>query len=339
MHFSPFLTAAVLLLTVAPSGDYQYSPEQDSSIRRTFSSTLDLELSDSSTEVLVNGEEQDAQQPEFEVSVHQESSLIVLDTFEKVTGGQILILTRAFETMIHSEEVEVTVDGDEQDPQEILDESELEGRVVRFQFDEDSKEWEKSWADDEDGDEVLLEGLLATCGYEFLLPDEDSCEVGDKWSLSGDSAVAAFSALLDPLGELHMFSENEDPEEELETSRLFWENLSVEEFECQLKSLEDGQAVIIFKVEGGTAFDQDPELPEEMQAMGMQVTIGFEMETVLEGELVWDMGAHHMTSFECTAELEIINSNSQTGSGGVVEFEATSSQTFEGELTYEVSLD
>jgi hypothetical protein len=90
-------------------------------------------------------------------------------------------------------------------------------------------------------------------------------------------------------------------------------------------------------VEGSTEFERTPELPEEMQAMGMEVLEGFELALEMEGELVWDLAAQHMISLEYTSELELLKSSIQV-SGPAGEVEITQSQSFEGEITFEVTL-
>jgi hypothetical protein len=338
MHPSQPLFPALFLLLFAATGDFQYAPKQGTEITRIYNSVMELELVDSSVEVLVDGESRDGPQPELEISVRQESRVEVLDTFEKVEDGQILVLTRAFVILGHGEHVQVSVDGQERNPPDSEDESDLEGRTVRFTFDEDSESWQPAWADDEEGDEELLSDLRATSGFAFLLPAGDDCDVGDEWELSDDEGVEALALLLYPLGELSLFSDGEDPEEERESSALFRDNLAVEEFLLALKSMQDGRAVIQIKVEGSTAFERTPELPEEMQAMGMEVVEGFDLELLLEGELVWDLALHHMVSLEYTAEVELVNTSVQSGSGGGPEMEITQSQVFEGEISYEVTL-
>jgi hypothetical protein len=337
MYLPQVFSLAPLLLLVVPAGDFKYAPEEGSKIQRVYTSVLEMELIEAEVEIVVDGEVQDAPQPEVEVSVRQESSQQVTDTFEKVADGNILVLTRAYEALSHSESVEVTVNGEEQDGQDSESESDLEGLTVRFTFDEESDEWKKAWFEDDEGDEDLLEYLEATTGYSFLLPLGEIA-VGEEWELDDDEAVQGLRLLLDPLGELNMLGEEDDSEEELATAILFREGIETEEFLLQLKSMEDGQAVIVFKVEGSTEFERTPELPEEMQAMGMEVLEGFELALEIEGELVWDLAAQHMISLEYTSELEMLNSSTQSGSGPAGEVEITQSQSFEGEITFEVTL-
>ena len=45
-----------------------------------------------------------------------------------------------------------------------------------------------------------------------------------------------------------------------------------------------------------------------------------------------------MIALEYTSELEMLNSSTQSGSGPAGEVEITQSQSFEGEITFEVTL-
>ena len=318
------LGALAALGLLADEVSLVHAPEAGPSLTRTFEQSMTMELVDSTIEVEVNGEPAEAEAPEIEVTLTQSERLVIVDEIVEGDENGVTSLKRTFETLEHVNAQEVTGEGIDESPEPEEQTSALAGRTVAFTAEDD--EWTAAWADDEEGDEELLDGLEADGGFAFLLPD-GAVEVGAEWELGTE----AFILLGEPFGDLHFLGEGEEAERSDEFDELFEEGLEVESFVCTLESVEDGVATITFSLED--------ELPEEAVAMGVEATTELEFAFEMEGTLAWQLEERRMSSLEVTGEVAMSIRNLQSASGDGFEFEADALQEFEGELSWSATVE
>ena len=326
------LGALAALGLLADEVSLVHAPEAGTSLTRTFEQSMTMELVDSTIEVEVNGEPAEAEAPEIEVTLTQSERLVIVDEIVEGDESGVTSLKRTFETLEHVNAQEVTGEGIEESPEPEEQTSALAGRTVAFTAEDD--EWTAAWADDEEGDEELLDGLEADGGFAFLLPD-GAVEVGAEWELGAE----AFILLGEPFGDLHFLGEDEEAERSDEFDELFEEGLEVESFVCTLESVEDGVATITFSLEATTAVEQEDDLPEEAVAMGVEATTELEFAFEMEGTLAWQLEERRMSSLEVTGEVAMSIRNLQSASGDGFEFEADALQEFEGELSWSATVE
>lgn len=309
---SGFVVAAFL---VADPVTLRFAPAPESSVERSAvwierTQTEDVAL-------LIDGEPTD-QVPTVSTELERELTIESVETFVSAIDGRLVELVRAFGpiTMEASSEIEASLPGAGDASFEIGGEggSELEGVRVRFVWDPDLEEWTKSFADDYEGREELLEPLEPTTELLFALPEDEDVEVDDRWDLDLDvlfdllrpggavpldveTDLQALEGVLDPILLPGVF-DSLDGDREGDVS-------------ARVTSADDSRAVIAIAVdakvtcdhlEGGT-IDLEDALPEGARADLARAT--YETSIDGKGEIVWDLEAGRMASFRFEADVEV----------------------------------
>ena len=190
----------------------------------------------------------------------------------------------------------------------------MEGHQVRFQWDQDSARFERSWGDQDPGGglDEWLDGLEEDLEFRALFP-ADAVQEGDTWRVEPE----AVRFLLAPGGELDPDRDSRSDEDDTEQGGLDIHVPSVEvgeyltevegDFECQLLAFEgEGEAqraVILFRVD----VQVDDEVSEAMAADDPQGqvydAVHRQLDLLGEGELRWDLEAHHLISLRFRADV------------------------------------
>lgn len=321
MRNAPYLCAFLPLL-LAPESP-TFGVESGTEVTKSFGKLLHLELD--SMEVTVNGEEEDTGELP-EVVIDEEFEAVFVDKYVRVEDGRSQELVRTFETLSNVS-TQSSPDMEGEMAEEVSEgESELDGTSVRFRWNSDEEEYVVSWADDEDADSSeLFDGLDADADYLYLLPEED-VEVGDSWDLD----VAVFDLLSSPGGDLAIYSEGDDPEDDF--GDQFNDGLEGS-MEATLTSIEDGVATITISGEVTTSVEQDGKPEEAPAELELMQTFDFNFE--IEGVLVWDMNAGHAKSLELEGDVNLDMTQDQS----MNEFEVQVVQSFTGGLSINATFE
>lgn len=171
--------APALLALALPLDEVAFRPTDELSVTRTIESVRNFSLDD--MEMTMNG------QPlpmdlEMEMDMSMTQKTVVTDVFGAVADGRHGKLTRTFDELAQNGEFSMRMammpDGGQD--ASIEGSSELEGKTVVFEWDEDDGAYGASF--EGEGDEELLEGLEEDMDLRVLLPAESVSE-GDTWEL------------------------------------------------------------------------------------------------------------------------------------------------------------
>lgn len=309
---------APALLAFSPRADgVKFSPSEGSSVTKTFKNVVKFGLDDMS--MLMNGEE-NPMMPQMEMDMTMTQQVTVSDEYASMGKGRPSKLHRTFDTISQDMDIEMTVEAMGQTNDENATgsgSSELEGKTVVFAWDDEAEEYKLSFAEDEGGDDELLENLVEDMDLRSLLP-EDEVSVGDSW----DIPLAGLVDILAPGGDLKLDVEMDgqsmgggpDPTMMADMREMLADML---EGEASAKFSEtrdiDGtsMAVIEISIEIDTARDMSDmieemiaeEAPEGVEMNIDRVDVEFALETT--GELIWNMSAGVVYSLKLEGEAAV----------------------------------
>jgi hypothetical protein len=289
----------------------------------TSEQTSSVEMVESEMTVLLDGDEQESGSPDFEVSIEQSERLVFRDVVLATDGDRVTSLSRTYRELsqTQSQTIETPEGGDTQDSDQ---ESALEETTVVFTWDADEDAYTAAFAEDEDGDEDLLADLEFDAHLACFLPEGPVSE-GDSW----EPAIAAFNLLQSPGGDLHFRAEDEEDDDN-EIRDEMEENVEGT-ITCTFTGVrEEGGArlaVIAVTIEASTSGDEEQniEAPFGSGTASREIELTFD----LTGELLWDLGAARLASFELEGDMVYTMTLVQEVSGEM-EVEATQVQKFEG---------
>jgi hypothetical protein len=299
-HLLTAVLSTPLLLAVEPrADDVNFSPEDGSSLAKEY--TIDLTLGVGDITAYVDGQDLSESIPaDFELMA--EFAMEVTDEYVETVEGVPHELIRTYDSM----EFYWEADEESGDAEEL---AELEGKSVKFKWDEEDESYEITYHESE-GDEDLLKGLGPDMDLRALLPDGDVSE-GDTWTVEAKDLGTVFF-----FGS--SFEELDMGDGDAEIAAIFESELYpqleslLEGFitECEYKG--DGSIGVSLNGEGSIDLTS---LIEEMVAS--QMPDGFELEMTIdeatvnvtiegEGTLKWDLEAGHMSSFDMASEFEVL---------------------------------
>jgi hypothetical protein len=309
------LHAPLLLLALAPGGREEialrYAPEPGTRLKRVFLAEAEYELTDMS--MSVDGEPMEAEGELPEDSTRFVEHIAVTDTVEAVDAGRPTELARTFDELRQEDAGTV---GEEASESTLA--SDLEGRAVRFTWNEDEERYEIAADDDEDLDEDVAAYLLEDMDLRLVLPADD-VEIGDEWALD----PRLYLAFMWPGGLLGFHAEGEEPggDETLAQTIERLEGSGTARLE-EVRE-EDGTRVAVITIELEITTGSESVVPADEERPELDVEV--EIERTLTGTILWDLDHGHALS----AELECESSRLQT-----------LAYTVEGEMEGEsVSLD
>lgn len=296
------LALPLALAASTPSDEVAFAPAANSTVGKELKVELELQMDDVSFSV--NGEDIP---PEALGPIHGQKVLahILIGVTEKYVAskdGQPIDLLRTFDELSMKAEIgDETEDGSEEA-------AEFEGRTVRFVWDEDKKEYTKSWHESE-GDDDKLEGLLDDMDLRVLLPSKKVAE-GDTWDVPAEGLAALFM----PGGLVGGGDESADEE----AFAAFEEELrgQVEEFVKEFKvhctyggtREDDGVRVaeIRFTFEGAPKLDLGPlveRIAQESGAPQADIVASLGGDLKGDGTLLWNQGASRAHAFDMSSQI------------------------------------
>ncbi len=330
-----------------------FAVAEGSSVTKSFTTSITSSLDD--MQMLMNGEE-NAMMPSIEMDMEVTSTVKVTDTYGAIADGRPSKLSRKFEEIGMGIDMEMAIEmmGDTQDEaMEGSGESELEGKTVEFTWDKDAGEYVVQFAEDENGDKELLEGLTEDMSLRGLLPKSEVAE-GDTWEID----MANLVIIMAPGGDLGlevdmddeagMMGGGPDPEMMSDFSALLGGEIDGE-FTGKLMSVRevDGNriAVIEIVVEIDTKADlidmaleqmDQEELPEGMEMDVTMMDVEFAYEA--KGELLWNLTKGHVAGFELKGETAMAMEMAMEMSG-MMEMTMEMSMEMSGELGYSITVE
>jgi len=293
-----------------------FEPEEGSSLSRTFGTEMDLQL-DSFT-MQVNGEDMTGMMGEFEFTLRNEQEVGVSDTFAGLGDGRPTKLERTFDSLEGSTVISVvTMMG--QEDQSMSSESELEGKTVLFEWDDDEEEYKVTWEDGEE-DEDVLGGLTEDMDLRALLPNEEVSK-GDSWTIE----LSELASLATPGGNLRLVPEDMDDSGGMDADML---DGMREQFGDQFAELFEGECTCTFKEVREVGGEEIAEITVEVEIASAANVADMLMEFINEmssefggdapevdiesadinldftgeGALLWNLEGGHASSFDISGE-------------------------------------
>lgn len=286
-----------------------HTPREGAVIAVAMDQTSSTEVATESECPIVDGERQEDEAwfseggggSEFELSIQFE------DTFESVDeDGRVRGLVRRFEE-IAGESVDVIYGDGEPDMREEAElASPLEGRAVRFTWDDEDEEYAASFledGEDEEMDELLLhDQRIDAFGHWFLPPaDEAEVEVGDGWDLGLDR----WNGFLTMGGEFWIDVADAEPldEQTVDDVRDFERQLLENgegEMECRLAEIveEDGLRIAVIGFEGTLDTHAEQDYTADFDGTRSEVSARVEHEMKIEGTCRWDISSGRALGIE-----------------------------------------
>lgn len=294
--------AALLLVPLGLPAALSFHPEEDTVLSKEFTIEAAFELDDMS--VLVNGQDMSDGVDLGDFDMQASVTALLSDEYVSVEDGRPLELLRRFD--------EVSMEYDTNGEQGSENAEDIEGVAVVFKWNDDTEGYDVDFAEDsESADESVLEGLMEDMDFRGLLPAGDA-EQGDSWDVESDTIVGLMFPGMQLSHILSMAQDSGDgiPEGILEQLEDLHEGL---EMTCEYTGVRDvdgvSAGVIQITMEGSSALDLSAvlgdamELPEGADSNIEEATLGVSLEG--EGELLWNVEAGHMLSFELESELEL----------------------------------
>ncbi len=324
----PLLAPTFLLVLSGVPGEgasLAFEPEEDTTLERTFEARAEYERTD--LELTVDGEpyEPPAEIPGY--SEHFLERISVSDRLEQVGEGRPLELVRTFDELLQ----ETTFSAGEE-KLETTAGSALEGRSVRFTWDEEEERYSVESADEDDLDDEVREWLLEDLDLLALLPDEE-VEPGDEWEV----APELYLAFMWPSGLLDFREEGQD---EADTGREFSQQ-TIEKLagkgQARFEELREEEGLRLAVIHVELEITTGSESTREAESGELQLSI--EIERTIEGTVLWDLEHGHAHSAELEAEAS--RQTTRTGTtqdpeGNEVELEQ--SELFEGTIRYTMTV-
>lgn len=327
-YLLPVLGLATIpfLQSSKPTADsLRFAPADETTITMEFSNSMEFFLEDFSMEAM--GQDMSEMMGDVEASVNIDLEVDFTDTYLKTESGRPLSFSRTFGEGSVNGEFSGS-GGGESDTQAFELEDNMDGQTVLFNWDAEEDDYIKSYPEDVEGDEDLLEGLAGRVDLAFLLPEGDVSE-GDEWTIDATRLVE----ILVPGGDLAY----DTPEGDRDDSMGGDEDVDEETLEA-LRSLmqgevtgtyrgmnDDGLAVIGITLE--IAGDKDladimmAAIEKMAEANGDEIDPSqmpsfddFTVDLALEGEgtALWDPKGGHIVSFSMSAETEVSLSMAMT---------------------------
>lgn len=302
----------------APEAAVRFAPAEGTSAVKTFETKGEFTLDDMA--VTLNGQ-QAPMMPEMEMTMNTSQRVVVTDEYVAVRPGGTKKLRRRFDdlgsTMSMSMKMEMMGQSQNQD-NNVKATSELAGKTVVFTWDEEADDYKVAF-EEGDGEAELLEDLIEDMDLRVLLPAGEVKE-GDEWEIP----VKGLASVLAPGGNLQLMPEESgrDPMGMGNMSGMgslsdwlgeMLEGKATGTYAGTRKS--DGATLGVIKIaldiKGSNDMTEmvqeamsNADLPPEAGNIEFDhMDIEFAMEG--EGELLWDLEANRMHSFEISGPMKL----------------------------------
>ena len=280
------LSLALTPAFVSPADSLTFHVEPKTKLTKTFENKVKLTSEDMSITIDGNDAHGGMESPKVEIA--DTETIQVTDEYAAVEDGRATKLVRSF-VELSGESVQTTTmpDGSsvEDHEEKTKKESPLEGKTVVFTWKDD--DYVAAWAEDERGDDDLLEKLEADMDLLQFLPSKEVA-TGDTWALE----PKFFNAISSPGGRLHLRDPEEEDRDEMNTIQDRIEENIEGEGQATYKGTREVDGVrvgvieITAELESSGSFEKD----------GRENTI--EYKVTYAGQAFWDVKAGHLRSFE-----------------------------------------
>ena len=304
-----------------------FHAEEGLRVTRTLecSSTMALE----EQTLLVDGQDHQAAAPEF--SVERTRSAIVEDVYGPLGSGRPLTLRRTFAELDEAKTMEVEgPDGPQPMDQEYA--SDLEGRTVLFELDEDDGMVAR-FDDEGEGDDELLRALVEDMDLRAFLPEDPEAELepGDSWEVDPE---AIWLARLP--GGIDLQRDQERDAGSAEVDRQLREETRGELVATYagLRTV-DGIEQAVIEIEADLGSAAEAVVDREGGEVEMQLSEEYE----LEGELLWNLEAGVLGSLELSGEVTFHSTELSEVEMGDRSFELERRSTLTGELSIRLTVE
>lgn len=326
--------AAVLALAPAPQPvALVFAPAAGTTLQRTWRSSYALEIEEMG--MSFDGEELPAEYMEdLGGTMSGEETRVVTDVLEAVEGGRATRLVRRFDALDGKDVMAF----DDEEPEESAATSALEGKRVVFRWNGEEEAHEVAFAEGEEGDEALLDGLEEDMDLRALLPDGE-VEPGASWELE----PTIYGTLIALGGEVGLLAEDEELLDD-ESSEELEENTDGTVRATFVEVREEGEAriaVVRLELEVTTFSDETLEEGGEDEE-GFHDFGGSErtdLAVEASAELLWDLAHGHALSFELEGTLSMTITQDMRGEMEGESFEQSTSMVFRGPLTIALEIE
>ncbi len=324
-----FLTALALPCianTTAPADKLAFGPTAGATISRVWTianeaSLDDMQVSSNGNPVPLPGE--------MEMTQSMTNVIEVTDTFVELRAGAPKVLKRTFDKLSGDGSMSMTMPQMGDNSTEMSAESELEGKTVKFTWNEEEGKFDIAFEGSE-GDAELLEKLVEDMDLRDLLPGKEVA-VGDTWTPEPN----ALRGMVAPGGSLALKPQSEaggmggmGPGMEQAGDLASMLNADFEgTVSAEYKGIREvegaklGEIVITFDVT--TAMDLTDEVADMAQdmpeGMGSMEVERLDIEFAWKGEatILWDVASGHVASAEAHGDQTMrVDSGMKMSMGG-----------------------
>lgn len=330
-------TLPLTLALAAVADDVSFHPASSTKVEKELRIEAELQLKDLSASM--NGEPMPGEMLDqlAAQSILLSLGVDVTETFVATKNGAPTDLLRSYDKVTTTMEI-----GDEvQEPESA---NELEGKTVRFLWDEDAAEFKKSFHES-NGDDSLLESLIDDMEVRALLPGK-KVSADDTWEVDGDKLTALFF----PGGVAGgVSSDGDGPDVDAMSEAMaeqFAEAFKDFRVRCTYKGSResDGKQVgeIAFTYDGNGSLDLGSVLDELSGSFGpgaedMDITADATLKLKGEGTLLWDLATGSLHSYEMQADVGLgFNLQLRTSQQGQ-QFEFALGGELGGDVTWEMT--
>jgi hypothetical protein len=221
---SAFLLLGGMAFAAAlPALELVFKVDEKTKLTKTFID--DASFSTTDFRIEIDGTEIEGENlPKISIDVTNKTTVTVTDEYVKMAEGRPALLKRSFDKLSGESKEKVNMPegaggGDQE--QDTKRESKLEGQTVLFTWDAKAEEYNATYDESsKDGDADLLLDLREDMDLRGFLPEKAVSE-GDSWELTGR---VIFENVGIPGGDMHIDSEDDDPEERPTMSTQMLEN-------------------------------------------------------------------------------------------------------------------
>ena len=308
-----------LAFTLGGSGDsLAFQPQAGAVLTKSFSATSNLELDDLS--LLVSGQDVAEMMGEISFTLEQETKIEVTDTYKASAGGRPTELLRTFDALSGDTRMEFSPNPGGVEMPDMASSSELEGKTVRFTWNEEEESYDIAFVEGE-GDDALLEDLEEDMDLRVFLPSSEVAEDA-TWEVE----LVRLDTVLAPGGNLSLLPE--DVEMDQEAMEKFGEMFKgfAEKYADQLEGKcvctykgmrEEGEvrvAEIVIELEVAATLDLTEMLSQAIQeaieqnGAGVEVKFSFDSADLNvdfdgAGTLLWNPAAGMVHSFQVGGDV------------------------------------
>jgi hypothetical protein len=316
---------ALLLCAIAHSAEeLRFEAPKDTTIEREWTRESRRTL----TKLTVSSGDESKSADAPNVEILSKARLLVTDAFEKVEDGRALKVVRTYDAIEKSARES---SGSEQGGT-LKEVSDLEGRSIVFEWDEDKSEYAGSLEGEPRTTDTPIESLVADMDLLGFLPAKP-VSPGDKWPVPFEAIRYGY---LRPGGRLEFRDEEgrRQVSRERALSDAAWQALDGE-CTATLKSCRDesGAKLCVIELAGKLSTSADLDSEDGSMSVGMKHTETF------EGELVWDASAHRARSMDIESKIDFTLTESgkrQPKEGPAVELRRTLDFVEESTCTYAI---